>query len=160
MDVDINVDLGHAALRRLMRAAFVPTAVADTRVANMRQPQASPLRQFARTVSGELPSEHDLFADLVGAYDVWAQLAAPAFIGADHLLFPEDGVTNEDVGGASLRHGATDCAAGQAGRCGSTTRLNYVQAWSQIYSPASLVPPPLFRLLPVFASTGARNFSV
>ena len=149
MDVDVEVDLGHATLRHFMRTAFMPTAVMDTRVTNMGQPQASPLRQFARAFSSELPSQHDLFAGFIGADDMWANFAVATFVAADHLLLAEDGVANECVCGASLGHQAPNRAAGVGWILLSPQpRASIMQRRSDGYSAASLAPPLAFRGFP------------
>src|SRR5882672_1279388 len=100
VDVDIEIDIADAGLRRLMRAALMPTALARACVADVRQLQAAPLRQRPRTLAAELPGQHDLFATLVGAEDVRAEFAEAAVIVADDLLLTEDGIAEEGVGGA------------------------------------------------------------
>src|SRR5882672_4366118 len=100
VDVDIEIDIADAGLRRLMRAALMPTALARACVADVRQLQAAPLRQRPRTLAAELPGQHHLFAASVGADDVRAQFADAAVIAADDLLLAEDGVAEEGVGGA------------------------------------------------------------
>ena len=45
VNVDIEIDIAHAGLRRLMRAAFMPAAGARACIADIVQLQASPLRQ-------------------------------------------------------------------------------------------------------------------
>src|SRR5882672_12340433 len=100
VDVDIEIDIADAGLRRLMRAALMPTALARACVADVRQLQAAPLWQRPRTLAAELPGQHDLFAALVGADDVRAQFADAAVIAAHDLLLAEDGVAEEGIGGA------------------------------------------------------------
>ena len=143
MNVDVEIDPGHAALVRFMRAASIPGALTGNGVANMSQPQTSPLRQLARAFSGELPGQNNLFADFISPDDMWAQLAVPSLIGADHLLLTKDGVSNEGISDASLFHRT------------HTAPCSGVLA---IYSAASLVP--LLRDLPAIFSTGARNLPV
>ena len=45
VNIDVEIDVAHAGLRRLMRAAFMPAALARAGVADISQLQASPLRQ-------------------------------------------------------------------------------------------------------------------
>jgi hypothetical protein len=95
MNVDVEIDLADAGLRRAMRAAFVRAAFAPAGVADIRKLQAAPLRQRgpefspancqASTTSSPAP---------VGADDVRTEFAAAPVINADHLLRPEDGVAN------------------------------------------------------------------
>src|SRR5580692_2248091 len=73
VNVDVEIDLGHAFLRRLVRAAFMPAAFARSGIPDIGQSQAAPLRKRARTLAGELPGQHDLFAVSIGADDVRAQ---------------------------------------------------------------------------------------
>src|SRR6476659_6989484 len=70
VNVDIEIDVAHAGLRRLMRATFMPAAGARARFADVRQFEASPLRQRARTLAAALPGQHAFFAALVGADDM------------------------------------------------------------------------------------------
>jgi hypothetical protein len=100
VNIDIEIDIAHAGLRRLMRAAFMPAAGAWARPADIGELQASPLRQRPRALAAELPGQHDLFAAFIGADDVRAQFADATVIEADDLLLAEDGVAEEGVGGA------------------------------------------------------------
>jgi hypothetical protein len=100
VNVDVEIDLADASLLGPVRAAFVPAAIARAGIPDIGKPQASPLRQLARTFPGELPRQHDLFAAFVGADDVRTQFAHAAVIAADDLLFGEDGVAEEVIGGA------------------------------------------------------------
>jgi hypothetical protein len=100
VNVDVEIDIGHAFLRRLVGAAFMPAPIAGAGVPDIGQSQAPPLWQRARTFSGELPRQHDLFAAFVGADDVRADFAGTAVIAAHDLLFGEDGVAEEGIGGA------------------------------------------------------------
>jgi len=45
VNVDVEIDIAHAGLRRLMRAAFMPAALARAGVADVLQLEAAPLRQ-------------------------------------------------------------------------------------------------------------------
>ena len=72
MHVDVEIDIADAGLRGAMRAAFMPMARAGSRIPDIGEPQAAPLRQPARALAGELPGKDDLFAILVGADDVRA----------------------------------------------------------------------------------------
>ena len=92
MNVDVDIDVADAGLRRAMRAALMPAAPARAGIADIGQLQASPLRQRPRALAAELPGQHDLFAASIGADDVRAQLAKPAVIAADNLLLAENGV--------------------------------------------------------------------
>jgi hypothetical protein len=103
VNVDVEIDASHAFLGRLVGATLIPAASARTGVADIGEFQAPPLRQLAAAFPGELPRQHDLFAALVGADDVRAQFAMTAVIGAGHLLFAEDGVPEEGVGGVGHR---------------------------------------------------------
>ena len=47
LNVDVDINYGHALLRRLVRAAFIPTAFARTGISDIGQSQASPLRKRA-----------------------------------------------------------------------------------------------------------------
>jgi hypothetical protein len=47
----------------------------------------------------QLPGQHDFLAVFVGADDMPSQLATIAGVTASHLLFGEDGVAEEGVGG-------------------------------------------------------------
>src|SRR6267154_4583019 len=99
VDIDIEIDLADAGLRRAVGAAFMPAAIAGARIADVDQSQTSPLRQLAAAFAGKLPGQHDFFTALVGADDVRAQFAMASLIGADHLLLPQDRVAEEIVGG-------------------------------------------------------------
>src|SRR5882757_290710 len=103
VDVDIEINLADAGLRRAVGAAFMPAAVAGARFPNVRQFQTSPLRQLTAAFAGKLPGQHDLFTVLAGPDDVRTQFAPAAVIAADHLLPGEDGVAEEIVGGAGQR---------------------------------------------------------
>jgi len=100
VNVDVEIDPGHALLRRLVRAALVPAAIACASVSDIGQFQASPLRQLAAAFPAELPRQHGFLAVLVGADDVGTQFARAAVIDAGHLLLGEDRVAEQDVGGA------------------------------------------------------------
>ena len=113
MDIDVEVYPCHAALPRLVRASLIPRTGTGNGVTNRGQSQTSPLRQLARAFSGELPRQNNLFAGLVDTYDMWAQLAVPTFIAADHLLLPQNGIANQIIGGASIWH--RTCAFGEGG---------------------------------------------
>ena len=100
MDIDIEIDLADAGLRRAVGAAFMPAPIAGARFPDVGQFQTPPLRQLAAAFAGKLPGQHDFFTALVGADDVRAQFARASLIAADHLLLGEDGVAEESVGGA------------------------------------------------------------
>jgi len=100
VNVDVEIDRGHALLRRLVRAALVPPATACSGVSDVGEFQAPPLRQLAAALSGELPRQHGFLASPVGANDVRTQFAMASVIGAEHLLLGEDGVAEEGVDGA------------------------------------------------------------
>ena len=100
MNVDIEIDPGHALLRRLVRAALMPAAISCAGISDIGDFQASPLRQLAAAFPTELPRQHGFLAILVGADDVRTQFARAAVVGAGHLLLGKDRVTEEDVGGA------------------------------------------------------------
>jgi hypothetical protein len=110
MNVDVEIDFADAGLRRAMRAALVPAAIAGARIPDIGKFQASPLRQLAAAFAAELPGQYDFLAALVGADDVWTQFACATTIAAHHLLPGEDGVAKEGVGGVG--HGVVasrDC---------------------------------------------------
>jgi len=47
MNIDVEIDLGDALLRRLVRGAFMPAPVAGAGISDVGQPQTPPLRQRA-----------------------------------------------------------------------------------------------------------------
>jgi len=59
VNIDVEIDLGHAGLHRTVRTSFMPAAAACTGVADVGEAQASPLRQPAAAFAGELPRQHD-----------------------------------------------------------------------------------------------------
>lgn len=102
MNIDVEIDLGDAALRRQMRAAGLPRAFARASITNIGEPEAFPLRHAAAVaLAAELPREHHLVAGPAVADDVRAELAHLATIGASHLLLGENGVAEEGVGGGA-----------------------------------------------------------
>ena len=103
MNVDIEVDIRHALLRRLVRAACIPVSFARSGVPDIGELQASPLRQLAAAFARELPCQHDLLAGFVGANDMRTQFAGAAFIAANDLLFALDRGTKDSVGGGGHR---------------------------------------------------------
>ena len=100
MNVDVEIDLRHALLWRLVGTALVPAAISCAGISDIGEFQASPLRQLAAAFPAELPRQHCLLAAFVGADDVRTQFAIAAVVGARHLLLGKDRVTEEDVGGA------------------------------------------------------------
>ena len=108
MNVDVEIDLGHALLRCLVRAALMPAAVACASVPDIGEFQAPPLRQPAAAFPAKLPRQHGLIAVLVGANDVGAQFAGAAAVDADHLLLGEDRVAEDGVTGAWHRGAVAD----------------------------------------------------
>src|SRR5665213_3575415 len=139
VNVAVEIDPGHAFLRRLVRAALMPSAMPRPGVPDIGKFQAPPLRQLAAALPAKLPRQHGFLAFLVGANDVRTQFANASAITADHLLLGEDGVAEEGVGGAGPVVGHELPIAP--------------------HSAASSVRR--FRFEPAFlASTGAKNFPV
>lgn len=103
VDIDVEIDVAHACLRRAVRAAFKPAAAAHAGLVHIRQPQAAPLRQRPAAFTSELPGQHRFLAALIGADDVRAKLAIAALVDTGHLLLSKDGVAEERVGPAGHR---------------------------------------------------------
>src|SRR4051812_6572155 len=95
VNVDVEIDVADAGLRRAVRASLVPRPAARAGISDGSQPQASPLRQLAATFSGKLPRQYSLLAALVGTQDMRAQFTTVAFIGANHLLFSQDCIAEQ-----------------------------------------------------------------
>ena len=81
----------------------MPGARAGAGRPDIGEPQAAPLRQLAAARASELPRQHDFFAASVGADDMRAKFARAKVVAADDLLFTEDGMAKEGVGGAGHR---------------------------------------------------------
>jgi hypothetical protein len=99
VNVDVEIDVADAGLRRTVRTAFVPAAIAGAGVADVDEFQTPPLWQPAAAFPGKLPRQHRFFAAPAGADDVRTQFSILAVIGTDHLPFAEDGVAEQGVGG-------------------------------------------------------------
>jgi hypothetical protein len=105
VNVDVKIDFTDAGLLGAVRAAFMPTAGTGAGISDIDQSQASPLRNPAAALAGELPRQHDLFAAFAGPNDMRTQFAMPAVISAGDLLLPEDSIAEESVGRAWHRKG-------------------------------------------------------
>src|SRR5262245_2817792 len=88
MDIDVQVDVLHAALHRPVLAAGEPGTVAHPGLAHARQIEAAPLarwRQARFALAGELKCQ-DLLRAAAVADDVRTKLPAAAVVGARDLL--------------------------------------------------------------------------
>src|ERR1044072_2937747 len=100
MDVDVEVDLLHAGLRRLMRRSGMPAAVTRRGVADVCDFQAAPLaarREHRACPAAELPGEEHLVA-AGPAKDMRTQFTMVAAIATRDLAFVLDRLANEPVG--------------------------------------------------------------
>jgi hypothetical protein len=102
VNIAVDVDIDNATLLAPARAAFLPAPRACTRVADICQLEAPPLRQFTKTLAAELPGESGFLAILAGADDMWTDLPMMTAVGADQLLLGEDGIAEQGVDGGGL----------------------------------------------------------
>jgi hypothetical protein len=100
VNVDVEIDSDDAFLRRLVRAALMPTARTCPGVPDVGEFQAPPLRQLAAAFAVKLPRQHGVLAVLVGADNMRTQFAMASAVSADHLLLAENGFAEEGIGRA------------------------------------------------------------
>src|SRR5690348_16277095 len=114
--IDVEIDLLDAALGLGVIAAFMPRPVAETHLADFREPEATPRaarRQAPAALAAELVGQGFLLP-LRMAEDDRAELADIAVIGAKDLRTPAHRLPEQGVGPAwheRRLHGAADLRA-------------------------------------------------